>query len=64
MTFLTTSYGISYDIILLGKILGNLLGVTPRTIRNHIKYLIDNDYIERIGANKNVKWIVKGNKAK
>ena len=39
--------------------MSNLLGVTPRTIRNHIKYLIDNDYIERTGANKNGKWIVK-----
>lgn len=38
--------------------MANLLGVTPRTIRNHIKYLIDNDYIERVGANKNGKWIV------
>ena len=38
--------------------MSNLLGVTPRTIRNHIKYLIDNDYIERTGANKNGKWIV------
>lgn len=44
--------------------MSNLLGVTPRTIRNHIKFLIDNDYIERTGANKNGKWIVKENKAK
>lgn len=41
--------------------MSDLLGVTPRTIRNHIKYLIDNDYIERTGANKNGKWIVKNN---
>ena len=39
--------------------MSNLLGVTPRTIRNHIKYLIDNDYIERTGANKNGRWTVK-----
>ena len=36
--------------------MSNLLGVTPRTIRNHIKYLIDNEYIKRVGANKNGKW--------
>lgn len=36
--------------------MANLLDVTPRTIRNHIKYLIDNNYIKRIGANKNGKW--------
>lgn len=42
--------------------MSNLLGVTPRTIRNHIKYLIDNDYIERTGANKNGEWIVICNK--
>lgn len=41
--------------------MSNLLGVTPRTIRNHIKYLIDNDYVERTGANKNGKWIVSKN---
>lgn len=41
--------------------MSNLLGVTPRTIRNHIKYLIDNDYIERVGANKNGKWKVVKN---
>lgn len=39
--------------------MSNLLGVTPRTIRNHIKYLIENDYIERTGANKNGRWVVK-----
>ncbi len=39
--------------------MSNLLGVTPRTIRNHIKYLIDNDYIERNGATKKGEWIVK-----
>ena len=38
--------------------MSNLLGVTSRTIRNHIKYLVDNDYIERIGADKNGKWKV------
>lgn len=44
--------------------MANLLGVTPRTIRNHIKYLIDKDYIERTGANKNGKWKVKEKKTK
>lgn len=44
--------------------MSNLLGVTPRTIRNHIKYLIDNDYVERTGANKNGKWTVKNKKNK
>ena len=38
--------------------MSDLLGVTPRTIRNHIKYLIDNDYIKRNGANKNGEWII------
>ena len=38
--------------------MSNLLGVTPRTIRNHIKYLIDSDYIKRNGANKNGEWII------
>ena len=38
--------------------MANLLGVTSRTIRNHIKYLVDNDYIKRIGADKNGKWII------
>ena len=41
--------------------MSNLLGVTPRTIRNHIKYLIDNNYVERTGANKNGRWTVKKN---
>ncbi len=38
--------------------MANLLGVTARTIRNHIKFLVDNEYIKRIGADKNGKWIV------
>ncbi len=38
--------------------MAKLLGVTSRTIRNHIKYLIDNEYIIRIGADKNGKWTV------
>lgn len=36
----------------------NLLGVTSRTIRNQIKYLVENYYIEKIDADKNGKWIV------
>lgn len=38
--------------------MSNLPGVASKTIRNHIKYLVENDYIERIGADKNGKWIV------
>ena len=38
--------------------MANLLGVTARTIRNHIKFLVDNEYIKRIGSDKNGKWIV------
>lgn len=43
--------------------MSNLLGVTSRTIRNHIKYLVDNDYIKRIGADKNGKWILTKGKS-
>lgn len=39
--------------------MAKILGVTSRTIRNHIKYLVDNEYITRIGADKNGKWTVK-----
>lgn len=39
--------------------MATLLGVTSRTIRNHIKYLVDNNYIERVGADKNGKWIIR-----
>ena len=38
--------------------MSNLLGVTSRTIRNHIKFLLENNYIKRVGADKNGKWIV------
>lgn len=38
--------------------MAKLLGVTSRTIRNHIKYLVDKEYIIRIGADKNGKWAV------
>lgn len=38
--------------------MANLLGVTSRTIRNHIRYLIDNEYIKRIGTDKKGKWII------
>ena len=38
--------------------MSNLLGVTSRTIRNHIKFLVENNYIKRVGADKNGKWIV------
>ena len=33
--------------------MANLLGVIARTIRNHIKFLVDNEYITRIGSDKN-----------
>ena len=39
--------------------MANLLGITSRTIRNHIKYLIDNNYIEKTGATKKGEWIVR-----
>ena len=39
--------------------MAKILGVTSRTIRNHIKYLVYNEYITRIGADKNGKWTVK-----
>lgn len=35
-----------------------LLGVTTRTIRNNIKFLVETNYIKRIGADRNGKWIV------
>ena len=38
--------------------LATLLNVTDRTIRNHIKLLLDNKYIKRVGADRNGKWIV------
>lgn len=38
--------------------MANLLGVTSRTVRNHIKYLVGENYIERIGSDKKGKWIV------
>ena len=38
--------------------MAKLLGVTSRTIRNHIKYLVDKEYIIRMGADKNGKWAV------
>jgi len=38
--------------------MANLLNVTERTIRNHIKYLIDNNYIKRVGSDKKGKWII------
>lgn len=41
--------------------MANLLGVTSRTVRNHIKYLIGENYIERIGSDKKGKWIVTKN---
>lgn len=38
--------------------LGKLLGVTLKTISRNFKVLIENDYVRRIGANKNGYWQV------
>lgn len=38
--------------------MANLLGVTSRTIRNHIKILINNKYIKRVGADRKGEWLV------
>ncbi len=35
-----------------------LLNVTARTVRNHIKYLMDENYVERRGATKKGEWQV------
>lgn len=42
--------------------MANMLNVTERTIRNHLKYLIDNNYIKRVGAKKNGEWIINRNR--
>ena len=44
--------------------MSNLLSVTSRTIRNHIKFLVENNYIKRVGADKNGKWLVIDKKMK
>ena len=36
--------------------LGKLLGVTLKTISRNFKVLLEKNYIERIGANKNGYW--------
>lgn len=41
--------------------MANLLGVTARTVRNHIKYLVDENYIKRIGSDKKGKWVITKN---
>lgn len=38
--------------------LGNLLGVTVKTISRNFKTLIENNYVKRIGTNKNGYWQV------
>lgn len=35
-----------------------LLGVTVKTISRNFRFLIDNNYIKRVGANKNGYWII------
>ena len=44
--------------------MANMLGVNERTIRNHLKGLIDNNYITRVGSKKNGQWKVVGNNNK
>ena len=44
--------------------MANMLGVNERTIRNHLKGLIDNNYITRVGSKKNGQWKVIGNNKK
>ena len=44
--------------------MANMLGVNERTIRNHLKGLIDNNYITRVGSKKNGQWKVIGNNNK
>ena len=39
--------------------MANILNITDRTVRNHIRYLIDNNYIQRTGATKKGIWVVK-----
>ncbi|MCB6983338.1 MarR family transcriptional regulator [Peptostreptococcus anaerobius] len=41
------------------KQLSAILGVTRTAVQKHIKYLRDNDYLERVGSNKNGYWLVK-----
>lgn len=36
--------------------LGKLLGVTLKTISRNFRFLLDNNYIKRVGANKNGYW--------
>ena len=38
--------------------LARILGVGERTIRYNMKYLIENNYIERVGSNKTGEWKV------
>ena len=35
-----------------------MLGINERTIRNYLRYLIDNNYIIRVGAKENGQWII------
>lgn len=41
--------------------MANMLGVNERTIRNHLKHLIEYNYIIRVGAKKNGEWIINSN---
>lgn len=41
--------------------MANMLNVTERTVRNHLKYLIDNNYIKRVGSKKTGEWAINKN---
>ena len=34
------------------------LNLTPRMVRYHLSELVNNEYIQRVGARKKGKWIV------
>lgn len=36
----------------------NMLGVNERTIRNHLRVLLDSNYIIRVGSKKSGEWKV------
>ncbi len=39
--------------------IANIIDSDVRTIKRHFKFLIDNEIIERVGANKKGSWIIK-----
>ena len=44
--------------------LGKILGVTIKTISRNFKFLIENNYVKRMGANKNGYWQIINDKTK